>query len=68
MFAIAKKGKQQQKIRQLQCQKQRLDHIPYHISGLSYAHFFLQTFSRSFNQGCIMQSDQHLFSPKDINA
>ena len=40
MFAIAKKGKQQQKIRQLHCQKQRLDHILYHISGLLYAHFF----------------------------
>ena len=26
------------KIRQLQCQEQRLDHIPYYLSGLSRAH------------------------------
>ena len=38
MFANAK-GKQQWKIRQLQSQEQRIDHIPNYRSGLSRAHF-----------------------------
>ena len=38
MFANAK-GKQQQKIQQLHCQEQRVDHIPCYLSGLSRAHF-----------------------------
>ena len=45
MFASGKR-KQQQKIRQLQCQEQGIDHIPYHLSGLSRAHFFQQPFSK----------------------
>ena len=31
-------GKQQEKIRQLQCPEQRVDHIPYYLSGFSRAH------------------------------
>ena len=38
IFANAKR-KQQQKIVQLQCQEQRIDHIPYYLSELSCAHF-----------------------------
>ena len=40
MFARAK-GK---RIRQLQCQEQCIDHIPYYLSGLSRAHFSPTTF------------------------
>ena len=36
MFAWAK-GKQQKYVRQLQCQEQYIDHIPYYLSGLSRA-------------------------------
>ena len=39
MFANAK-GKQQQKIQQLQCQEQGIDHIPYYLLGLTRVHFF----------------------------
>ena len=42
MFARAK-GK---RIRQLQCQEQCIDHIPYCLSGLSRVHFFPQPFSK----------------------
>ena len=45
MFASAK-GKQQKKVRQLQCQEQRIAHIPYYLSRLSRAHFFRQPFSK----------------------
>ena len=45
MFANAK-GKQQKLVRQLQCQEQCIDYIPYHLSGLSRAHFFRQSFSK----------------------
>ena len=31
-------GKQQEKIRQLQCPEQRIDHIPYYLSGFSREH------------------------------
>ena len=43
MFAIAK-GKQKKQVRQLQCQEQCIDHIPYYLSGLSRALFFPTTF------------------------
>ena len=43
MFASAK-GKQQNQVRQLQCQEQRIDHIPYYLSGLSRSLFFPTTF------------------------
>ena len=45
MFVNAK-GKQQSKIRQLQCQEQRIDHIPCYLSGLSRTHFVGQPFSK----------------------
>ena len=45
MFASAK-GKQQKYVRQLQCQEQHIDHIPYYLSGLSRAHIFRQDFSK----------------------
>ena len=38
------KGKQQNQVRQLQCQEQCIDHIPYYLSGLSRAHFSATTF------------------------
>ena len=38
MFASAK-GKQQKKVRQLQCQEQCINHIPYYLSVLSRTHF-----------------------------
>ena len=38
MFASSK-GKQQKKARELHCQEQGIDHIPYYLSGLSRAHF-----------------------------
>ena len=38
MFVSAK-GKQKMWVRQLKCQEQCIDHIPYYISGLSRAHF-----------------------------
>ena len=43
MFASAK-GKQQKSPRQLQCQKQCIDLIPYYLLGLSRAHFFPSMF------------------------
>ena len=43
MFVSAK-GKQQYKIRQLQCPEQRIDHIPYYRSGLS-RHIFSDNLS-----------------------
>ena len=45
MFA-RNKGKQQKQVRQLQCQEQCVDHIPYYLSGLSRALFFRQPFSK----------------------
>ena len=36
---VSDKGKQQMQVRQLKCQEQGIDHIPYYISGLSRAHF-----------------------------
>ena len=38
MFASAK-GKQQKQVRQLKCQEQCIDHIPYYLSRFSRAHF-----------------------------
>ena len=38
MFAGAKR-KQQKQVRQLQCQEQCIDHIPFYLLGLSHAHF-----------------------------
>ena len=38
MFASGKR-KQQKYVRQLQCQEQCIDHIPYYLSGLPSAHF-----------------------------
>ena len=43
MFASAK-GEQKKNFRQLQCQKQCINHIPYYLSGLSRAHFCRQPF------------------------
>ena len=43
MFASAK-GKHRKKVRQLQCQEQCIDHIPYYFLGLSRAHFSDETF------------------------
>ena len=43
MFASAK-GKQQKQVRHLQCQEQRIDHIPYYLSGMSRSLFFPTTF------------------------
>ena len=43
MFESAK-GKQQNEVRQLQCQEQCIDHIPHYLSGLSRAHFSPTTF------------------------
>ena len=48
MFASAK-GKWQKLFRQLQCQKQWIDRIPYYLSGLSRAHFFRQPFSKKLH-------------------
>ena len=45
MFASAK-GKQQKQVRQLQCQEQVIDHIPYYLSPLSRAQFLRQPFSK----------------------
>ena len=45
MLASAKR-KQQKQFRQLQCQEQCNDHIPYYLSGLSRARFFQQPFSK----------------------
>ena len=42
MFASAK-GKKQKQVRQVQCQEQRIDHIPYYLSGLSRSLFFPTT-------------------------
>ena len=43
MFASAK-GKQQKLVRQLECQEQCIDHIPYYLSRLSRAQFLGQPF------------------------
>ena len=43
MLASAK-GKQQKLVRQLQCQEQSIDHIPYYLSVLSRAHVLRTTF------------------------
>ena len=38
-MSVSAKGKQQKLVRQLQCQEQCIEHIPYYLSGLSRAHF-----------------------------
>ena len=38
-MSASAKGKQQKYVRQLQCQEQCIEHIPYCLSGLSRAHF-----------------------------
>ena len=38
-MSASAKGKQYKKVRQLQCQEQSIDHIPYYLSGMSPAHF-----------------------------
>ena len=43
MFASAK-GKQQKLVRQLECQEQCIDHIPYYLSRLSRAQFLGKPF------------------------
>ena len=43
-FVCEPKGKQQKKVRQLQCQKQWIDYIPYYLSGWLHAHFFPTNF------------------------
>ena len=40
--------------RQLQCQEQCIAHIPYYLSGLSQAHFFLQPTRKSCIQTNVM--------------
>ena len=53
MFKTAK-GKQQKQARQLQCQEQCIDHVPYYLLGLSRAHFFQQPFAKQLqNKGII---------------
>ena len=43
MFASVK-GKQQKQVRQLQCQEQRIAHIPYYLYGIVACTFFPTTF------------------------
>ena len=43
MFVSAK-GKQPKKVRQLQCQEQCIDHIPYYLSGFVACTVFPTTF------------------------
>ena len=45
-MSASAKGRQQKKVRQLQCQEHCIDLIPYYLSGLSRAHFFQQPFSK----------------------
>ena len=54
MFARAK-GKQQNQVRQLQCQEQCIDYIPYYLSGLSRALFFPTTFLEIAVYFCIFR-------------
>ena len=44
MFVSAK-GEQKKQVRQICCQEQCIDHIPYYLQGLLHAHFFQQPFS-----------------------
>ena len=47
MFATAK-GKQQKQVRQLQCQEQCIDHIPYYFNFRDYSvHIFSDSLSRN---------------------
>ena len=41
-MSVSANGKQQKQVRQLQCQEQCIEHIPYYLSGLS--HIFPTTF------------------------
>ena len=43
---VGAKGKQQKYFRQLQCQEQCIERIPYYPSGLSRAQFLRQPFSK----------------------
>ena len=45
-MSVSAKGKQPKQVRQLQCQEQCIEHIPYYLSGLSREHFFRQPFSK----------------------
>ena len=45
-MSTSAKGKEQKSVRQLQCQEQCIEHIPYYLSELSRAHFFRQSFSK----------------------
>ena len=60
MFASAK-GKQQKQVRQLQCQEQCIEHIPYYLSGLSRAHF-----SDNLSRNSGIQPSIHVHSPTVI--
>ena len=51
-MSASAKGKQQKLVRQLQCQEECIDHIPYYLSGLSCAHFFRQPFSKELYKFC----------------
>ena len=55
MFPSAK-AKQQKQVRQLQCQKQCIDHIPYYLSGLSRA-----LFSDNLSRNSCIQNDTQSF-------
>ena len=52
-MSVSAKGKQQKLVRQLQCQEQCIEHIPYYLSGLSRASFpttFLEIAVYGLNQ------------------
>ena len=53
------KGKQQKRVRKLQCQEQWIDRIPYYLSGLSRANFF-DSLSRN---SCISGMRRSVSSP-----
>ena len=64
MFASAK-GKQQKQVRQLQCQEQCIDHIPYYLSALLFAcTFFSDNLSRN---SCIYNQNKYCFPPSKAN-
>ena len=60
-MSVSAKGKQQKLVRQLQCQEQCIEHIPYYLSGLSRAHFS-DNLSRN---SCIYSLDVQVYVIQD---
>ena len=61
-MSASAEGKQKKSVRQLQCEKQYIDHIPYYLSGLSSAHFSDNLSRNSCIHTSILKAYQNYFN------